>query len=169
MSAPPPLEQGAIEFLPYRSKFNTQVTSTTTPEKCTENSSFAKETTSCPPVTQEETMLDVMMREANASAREKKRAIDRAERNDKSFGDLDLAIGINSLSECNRETQLGYFSNIVEKARYTYLVRNPDLPHRWDDHITTIGTLDDTFFVDDSERIEREYSSQIVVYIKKGE
>jgi len=89
--------------------------------------------------------------------------------NDKSFGDLDLAIGINSLSECNRETQLGYFSNIVEKARYTYLVRNPDLPHRWDDHTITIGTLDDTFFVDDSERIERQYSSQMVVYIKKGE
>ena len=38
---------------------------------------------------------------------------------------------------------------------------------RLEDHRSTINSLGDNFLVNDSSRIEQEYSSQIIVYIKK--
>tara|TARA_R100001082_G_C4330542_1_gene145402 strand:+ start:75 stop:905 length:831 start_codon:yes stop_codon:yes gene_type:complete len=86
---------------------------------------------------------------------------------DQSFDSIDLAIGVNSLSECNREVQLSYFSKIISKSEFSYIVRNPDTQERWQDHLCTIESLDDSFSVDYSEKIERSYSNQTVVYIKK--
>lgn len=89
------------------------------------------------------------------------------ELSDDSFDDIDLAIGINSVNECTRETQLEYFSKIFSKSEFSYLVRNPDTQERRIDHQTCLNSLPDNFLVDDSERVERDYSSQIVVYIKR--
>ena len=86
---------------------------------------------------------------------------------DVSFDSIDLAIGINSLSECNLEVQLSYFSKVISKSNFSYIVRNPDTQEKWDDHLCTIQSLDDSFSTDYSERVEKSYSSQMVVYIKK--
>lgn len=86
---------------------------------------------------------------------------------DNTFDSIDLCIAINSLSECDLETQLSYFSNMISKAKYSYLVRNPDTSERWNEHIATIETLDDTFLVDYTEKVERHYSNQTVIYIMK--
>ena len=87
--------------------------------------------------------------------------------NENTFNSIDLCIAINSLSECNLETQMSYFANMISKSNYGYLVRNPDTAERWNEHLTTINSLDDTFLVDDSERVERHYSNQTIVYIMK--
>ena len=83
------------------------------------------------------------------------------------FKNLDLVIGINSINECTRETQLGYFDNIVSKSKLTYIIRNPDTHERVQDHKATLDSLGDDFLFDDSGRVEKSYSSQIVVYIKR--
>ena len=83
------------------------------------------------------------------------------------FDNLDLVIGINSINECTRETQLGYFNNIVSKSKLTYIIRNPDTTERWEDHTSTIDSLGDDFLFDDTGRVEKSYSSQIIVYIKR--
>lgn len=62
---------------------------------------------------------------------------------------------------------MSYFANMISKSNYGYLVRNPDTAERWNEHLTTINSLDDTFLVDDSERVERHYSNQTIVYIMK--
>lgn len=85
------------------------------------------------------------------------------------FESIDLCIAINSLSECDLKTQMSYFLNMISKSNYSYLVRNPDTTERWNDHLATINSLDDTFLVDDSEKVERDYSNQTVVYIMKDE
>jgi len=85
----------------------------------------------------------------------------------KSFGELDLAIAINSVNECTRDTQLKYFSKVIEKSKLSYIVRNPDTQERINDHKITINSLGDNFLVDDSGRLEQSYSSQIIVYIKR--
>ena len=38
---------------------------------------------------------------------------------------------------------------------------------RFEDHKATINSLGDNFLVNDSSRVEQEYSSQIIVYIKR--
>ena len=85
----------------------------------------------------------------------------------KSFGELDLAIAINSVNECTRDTQLKYFSKVIQKSKLSYIVRNPDTQERINDHKITINSLGDNFLVDDSGRLEQSYSSQIIVYIKR--
>lgn len=87
----------------------------------------------------------------------------------KSFNKIDLAIAINSLSECDRDTQLDYFSKVISKSAFSYIVRNPDNQERLNDHIATIDSLGDEFLVDDSGRVEQTYSNQIIVYIKKDD
>ena len=89
------------------------------------------------------------------------------ELNENSFDNLDLAIAVNSVNECTRETQLKYFSDVFAKSRLGYLIRNPDTPERIQDHRATIDSLGDDFLVDDSGRVEQDYSSQIIVYIKR--
>tara|TARA_Y100001970_G_scaffold101384_1_gene127328 strand:- start:364 stop:1191 length:828 start_codon:yes stop_codon:yes gene_type:complete len=89
------------------------------------------------------------------------------ELDDNSFDKLDLAIAINSVNECTRETQLGYFSKIFAKTDLGYLIRNPDTPERVEDHHATIDSLGDDFLVNDNQRVEKAYSSQIIVYIKR--
>ena len=79
---------------------------------------------------------------------------------------VDLTIGINSINECTRDTQLDYFNKIVANSKLSYIIRNPDTAERWEDHKATIDALGDTFLVDDSGRAEAAYSRQIVVYIK---
>ena len=74
---------------------------------------------------------------------------------------------VNSVNECTRETQLKYFSEIIAKSKLSYVVRNPDTPERVQDHRATVDSLGDNFLVDDSGRVEQEYSSQIIVYIKR--
>lgn len=85
------------------------------------------------------------------------------------FGDIDLAIAINSLSECNLETQLNYFDKIISKSKLSYIVRNPDTQERANHHTETINSLSDNFLVDDSNRVEEWYSSNIIVYIKRDD
>lgn len=84
-----------------------------------------------------------------------------------SFDQIDLAIAINSLSECDRVTQIDYFNNVISKSNFSYIVRNPDTQSRMNDHIACIDSLSDEFLVDDSGRVEQSYSNQIIVYIKK--
>lgn len=87
----------------------------------------------------------------------------------KSFKNTDLSIAINSLSECDLETQLKYFDKIISKSNFSYIVRNPDTQERLDDHRKTIEFLPDDFLVDDSNRVEEWYSSNIIVYIKRND
>lgn len=82
---------------------------------------------------------------------------------------FDLTIAINSLSECNIETQLEYFDKFVSKSNFAYVVRNPDTQERYDHHVTTIESLTDNFLVDDTNRVEEWYSNNIIVYIKKDD
>ena len=89
------------------------------------------------------------------------------ELNDNSFDKLDLAIAVNSINECTRDTQLDYFSQTFAKSKLGYIIRNPDTMERLEDHRATINSLGDNFLVNDSSRIEQEYSSQIIVYIKR--
>ena len=89
--------------------------------------------------------------------------------NDEDLGEIDLAIAINSLSECNLETQLNYFDKIVSKSKFSYIVRNPDTQERVEHHKKTINTLPDNFLVDDLNRVEEWYSSNIIVYIKRDD
>ena len=88
---------------------------------------------------------------------------------DNSFDDIDLAIAVNSVNECTRETQLKYFSEIIAKSKLGYIVRNPDTPERVQDQRATVDSLGDNFLVDDSGRVEQDYSSQIIVCIKREE
>ena len=89
------------------------------------------------------------------------------ELSDDSFDELDLAIAVNSINECTRETQLSYFSQTFAKSKLGYIIRNPDTMERLEDHRATINSLGDNFLVNDSSRVEQEYSSQIIVYIKR--
>ena len=86
---------------------------------------------------------------------------------DDSFDELDLTIAVNSINECTRETQLRYFSQTFAKSNLGYIIRNPDTMERLQDHKATIDSLGDNFLVNDSSRVEQEYSSQIIVYIKR--
>lgn len=85
------------------------------------------------------------------------------------FSKIDLAIAINSLSECDLETQLNYFDKIISKSKFSYIVRNPDTQERMNHHKQTIDSLPDNFLVDDSNRVEEWYSSNIIVYIKRDD
>jgi len=85
------------------------------------------------------------------------------------LGQIDLAIAINSLSECNLETQLNYFDKIISKSRLSYIVRNPDTQERMNHHKETINSLSNNFLVDDSNKVEEWYSSNIIVYIKRDD
>jgi len=87
--------------------------------------------------------------------------------NEDTFDEIDFVIAISSLGECNLDTQLKYFDTIVKKSSLSYIIRNLDTRERLDEHRETINFLDDTFLVDDTERIEPSYSSQIAIYIKK--
>ena len=89
------------------------------------------------------------------------------ELSDDSFDELDLAIAVNSINECTRETQLSYFSQTFAKSKLGYIIRNPDTMERLKDHRATINSLGDNFLVNDSSRIEQEYSSQFILYIKR--
>jgi len=82
---------------------------------------------------------------------------------------FDLTIAINSLSECDLKTQLNYFDKFVSKSNFSYIVRNPDTQERVDDHVETINSLSDSFFVDDTNKVEEWYSNNIIVYIKKDD
>jgi putative sugar O-methyltransferase len=81
--------------------------------------------------------------------------------------EIDLTIAVNSLSECDLDTQLIYFDKFVSKSNFGYIVRNPDNYERMEEHKKTISTLPDNFLVDDSNKVEEWYSSNIIVYIKK--
>lgn len=83
------------------------------------------------------------------------------------FENTDLTIAINSLSECNSETQIKYFNNIVSKSNYSYIVRNLYSDKCIDDHKKTIDSLSDEFLYDDTNKVEELYSQNIIVYIKK--
>ena len=67
------------------------------------------------------------------------------------------------------ETQLEYFNLIVSQSKFSYIVRNPDTQERASHHTKTISTLPDNFLVDDSNRVEEWYSSNIIVYIKRDD
>ena len=86
---------------------------------------------------------------------------------DYDFGNTDLTIAINSLSECNRDVQLGYFRDIISKSRYSYIVRNIDKQSCLDDHQQGLDLLPDNFLYDDTNRVEETYSSNRIVYIKR--
>lgn len=88
---------------------------------------------------------------------------------DYDFGSIDLCIAVNSLSECNLETQKMYFKNVICNASFSYIVRNIDTQENYNAHQECISLLDDTFLVDDSERVEERWSQNRVVYIKKDE
>lgn len=79
----------------------------------------------------------------------------------------DLVIAVNSLSECDIETQLKYFKKFVSKSNFSYIVRNPDNQERLEHHKKTIESLSDDFLFDDTNQIEEWYSNNIIVYIKK--
>lgn len=83
--------------------------------------------------------------------------------------EFDLCIAINSLSECNIDTQMNYFDKFVSKSKYSYIVRNPDTQERLEHHKETIETLPDNFLYDDSNRVEEWWSNNIIVYIKKDD
>jgi putative sugar O-methyltransferase len=83
--------------------------------------------------------------------------------------EFDLCIAVNSLSECDLDTQLNYFDKFVSKSKYSYIVRNPDTQERINHHKKTIETLSDNFSVDDTNRVEEWYSSNIIVYVKKDD
>lgn len=89
--------------------------------------------------------------------------------NDVDFSNTDLAIAINSLSECNLETQLKYFDKIISNSKFSYIIRNPDNQERYSHHQKTLDSLSDNFLVDDSTRVEEWYSSNIIVYIKRND
>jgi len=85
------------------------------------------------------------------------------------FFDTDLTIAINSLSECNLDSQLKYFNNVVSKSNYSYIVRNLFSQKCFDDHKKTIDSLSEDFLYDDTNRVEEIYSQNIIVYIKKND
>jgi len=89
------------------------------------------------------------------------------ELNDDSFDKLDLAIAINSVNECDRETQLRYFAQVFSKSNLGYVIRNTHNAQSLEDHRVTINSLGDNYLVDDTNRLERDYSNQIIVYMKK--
>ena len=89
------------------------------------------------------------------------------ESSDHNFTGTDLVIAINSLSECNRDVQLGYFRDIIRYSRYTYIVRNIDKQSCQEDHQQGLDLLPDNFLFDDSQRVEETYSSNRIVYIKR--
>jgi putative sugar O-methyltransferase len=83
--------------------------------------------------------------------------------------EFDLCIAVNSLSECNIDTQLNYFDQFVSKSNYSYIVRNPDTQERLEHHRKTIETLTDNFLIDDSNRVEEWWSNNITIYIKRND
>ena len=89
------------------------------------------------------------------------------ESSDHDFSDTDLVIAINSLSECNRDVQLGYFRDIIKNSRYSYIVRNIDKQSCVEDHQQGLDLLPDNFLFDDTQRVEETYSSNRIVYIKR--
>ena len=89
------------------------------------------------------------------------------ESSDHDFSDTDLVIAINSLSECNRDVQLGYFRDIIKNSRYSYIVRNIDKQSCVEDHQQGLALLPDNFLFDDTQRVEETYSSNRIVYIKR--
>lgn len=83
------------------------------------------------------------------------------------FEDTDLTIAINSLSECNLEQQLIYFNSIISKSKYSYIIRNLFSQKCIDEHQKTIDSLPDNFLYDDTNRVEENYSQNVIVYIKQ--
>lgn len=83
------------------------------------------------------------------------------------FTNTDLTIAINSLSECNIDVQMNYFDQIISKSKYSYVIRNLYSPKCVEDHIKTIKSLPDNFLFDDTNRVEEEYSQNVIVYIKR--
>lgn len=83
------------------------------------------------------------------------------------FQDTDLTIAINSLSECSTDFQMKYFDKIVSKSKYSYIIRNLYSQKCVEDHKKTIQSLPDNFLFDDTNRVEEEYSQNIIVYIKR--
>ena len=57
------------------------------------------------------------------------------ELSDDSFDELDLAIAVNSINECTRETQLSYFSQTFAKSKLGYIIRNPDTMERLEEQV----------------------------------
>lgn len=82
---------------------------------------------------------------------------------------IDFSIAINSLSECDLETQLKYFDKIISNSKLSYIVRNPDTGERLEHHKKTIESLPDNFLVDDKNRVEEWYSNNIIFYIKRDD
>lgn len=82
---------------------------------------------------------------------------------------FDLCIAINSLSECDIDTQINYFNKFVSNSKYSYIVRNPDTQERLEHHKKTKEILPDTFLIDDSNRVEEWWSNNIIVYIKTND
>ena len=83
------------------------------------------------------------------------------------FQNTDLTIAINSLSECSTDFQMKYFDKIVSKSKYSYIIRNLYSPKCIEDHKKTIQSLPDNFLFDDTNKVEEEYSQNIIVYIKR--
>jgi hypothetical protein len=83
------------------------------------------------------------------------------------FQNTDLTIAINSLSECDTEFQMKYFNKIISKSKYSYVIRNLYSPKCIEDHKKTIQSLPDNFLFDDTNKVEEEYSQNIIVYIKR--
>ena len=83
------------------------------------------------------------------------------------FEGTDLTIAINSLSECNLDSQIKYFNNVISKSKYSYVIRNLYSQQCFDEHKKTINSLPDNFLYDDSNRVEETYSQNIIVYIKR--
>jgi putative sugar O-methyltransferase len=85
------------------------------------------------------------------------------------FFNTDLTIAINSLSECNLDSQIKYFNDVVSKSNYSYIVRNLFSQKCFDDHKKTIDSLPEEFLYDDTNKVEETYSQNIIVYIKKND
>jgi len=83
------------------------------------------------------------------------------------FSNTDLTIAINSLSECNIDYQMKYFEKIISKSKYSYIIRNLFSQKCIEEHNKTIQSLPDNFLFDDSNRVEENYSQNVIVYIKK--
>ena len=62
-----------------------------------------------------------------------------------------------------------YVNKVITQSQYTYIVRNIDSEENVFKHKECIRALDDTFLVDDSEKIEEKWSQNRVVYVKKDE
>lgn len=83
--------------------------------------------------------------------------------------DFDLTIAINSLSECDIETQLKYFEKFVHKSNLSYIIRNNDGGGSSEQHSKTLEFLPSNFSTLDEMQVEEWYSNNIIVRIKKDD